>query len=864
MKPQSKAVFKIITISVFLLVILFYFTDKYFFNGYKNMEKKEIVSSVRIFKRLLDEYESLLNNSNKHWSSWDDTYEFAQNLNEDYIKKNIIKENFSNIKSNFMIFVNNKGKVIYSKGFDIYNGNFIDVPNGLVKYIESNPNMYKHTSINNYKSGFIVLDGKIMIISSMPIVKFKESSSINGSLVMARYITGNEVKAISEVVGEKTELRILDQVSLKKIISCETFTEKGERIYINSIDDNSISAFSIIKDIDGKPSFMITMKYARDIYTLSHKGKIIFSVSMIIIVLFFVVAILIVIDKYIFKVLNQQQSLLNTIPAGVFYKDKNMKYIIANKFFCDTMKIDMNSINEKNYCDLVGDSELAYKAKKADKEIKSTLGSVIGLESQYVNKNGDTRWMSTYKSPVLDSHGNFNGIVGVMFDVTYLKEMTEKLDFASYYDSITMLPNRNYFIKNLYEIIEKSKIEKSQFSILYIGIDNFARINETIGHLAGDELLRDMAKRISNSLSTHGIISRVGGDEYAVIIDEVDIDVINDCCSNLLKVIRMPWDYNGKSYHITASIGIVSYPQDGLNSEELLKNSHTTMHLSKFNGKNRFLYYSKKFSEYFIEKFNMENELRLALQKGEFVLYYQPQIDAKTKKIIGLEALIRWIHPEKGMLSPGVFIPIAEESGLIVPIGEWVIKESCRQIKEWINKGISGIKISINISAKQFEQENLVDIIKESISESEISPCLLEIEITESVVMKDKIKTIEKLNKIKEIGINILMDDFGTGYSSLLYLKSFPIDKVKIDQNFVKDMSKNKDYEAIVKTIILLARQLGIGTIAEGIEEEWEYNKLKEFGCDEMQGYFFGRPSAPDIIQKMIEEKEKYIDINAI
>jgi diguanylate cyclase (GGDEF)-like protein len=501
--------------------------------------------------------------------------------------------------------------------------------------------------------------------------------------------------------------------------------------------------------------------------------------------------------------------------------------------------------------ELEGNINTINAARDLDLEIKENLKPVLNVESQSRNEKGETIWLSTSKAPVLDYKGNFDGVVGVISDITSLKKMYEELDFAACYDKLTMLPNRNFFIKSLENFISRDENKWREFSVLYIGIDKFNLINETMGYAAGDELLRVVAFRINKVLNMESLVSRISGDEFAVALNVKEYNKLNSICRKILNSIKKAWEYENEHYYLTASIGIALFPIDGEDIEIILKNSHAALGQAKMNGIDSYCYYSEELGDYILKKLNIENDLRLAIEKNEFVLYYQPQVELKTNKIIGVEALIRWNHPQKGMIPPGVFIPIAEESGQIIQIGEWVIEESCKQIREWINKGIEGLKVSINVSAKQFESD-VVSKIKEEIIKNDIGFNSLEVEVTESILMKDKDITLKKLNLLKSLGINILLDDFGTGYSSLLYLKTFPIDKIKIDQNFIKGFNKNDDTLTIVKIIIILANELGIKAIAEGVEFEEQYEKLLELGCEEIQGFLFGKPSLPEVIENLI------------
>lgn len=851
---RNKVLLSTFFISISMLFSIFYFADKYFYSNYTAIEDKEIIDSVKSVKGLLNKYEDMINNANGDWSAWDDMYRFIQDQNEDFINSNLQKENFISLSTNFMIFVNEQGKVIYSKGYDLYNGEEISPPLNLIKYIESNDEINKHSDLKSRKSGFVSVDKDMFVLSSMPIKKSSFEGPIKGTLILARIITDNEIAYINKFSSDKVNLEQITDNSYNELKSLRLYSERNEEVYLKNINKNTFLVKSVINDISGKPALILSVNFPRDVYIISSQGETVFLVITAVIILFSVIITIYLLERYVFRILLQQESLLNTIPAMVYYKDRNFKYIMANNVFCENFKVDQSSIKGKEYEEI--DNKIYIEENKnIELQVQKSLKPVLDVEVTHVNEEGNTQWFSLSKAPVLDSKGNFNGIVGIMVDITNVKEMSNKLDIASYYDSLTMLPNRELFMRSLSEFIKKYEEEKSCFSVLYIGVDNFALINEVMGHQAGDELLRVVAQRITRNVKAGSFVSRISGDEFAVILNESDNELIDNSCDYILHSIRRPWKYGTEIHYITISIGISKYPYDGYNCDEIIKSSYTAMKLAKVKGKNTFVYYSKKFSEDFMKKLNIENNLRLALKRNEFVLYYQPQVRIDDMRVIGAEALIRWIHPESGLISPGIFIPIAEESDIILQIGEWVINESCRQIREWRDKGIDNIKISINVSAKQFQQDDLEDILKNAIIKNSIDPSYLEIEITESLFMNNRETVREKLFRIKNMGINILLDDFGTGYSSLLYLSSFPIDKIKIDQNFVRDMLKNKDNNAIIKTIVTLSSQLGIKTIAEGVEEEQQYNNLKELGCDEIQGYLFGKPSKAADIEEMFKAK---------
>jgi diguanylate cyclase (GGDEF)-like protein len=383
----------------------------------------------------------------------------------------------------------------------------------------------------------------------------------------------------------------------------------------------------------------------------------------------------------------------------------------------------------------------------------------------------------------------------------------------------------------------------------------FQRINDSLGYSIGDLLLKAVADRLTNSLrksdyvarsdeeETINVVSRVGGDEFIVLAQ--DISQAQDAAKmsrRLLEEISAPYDLNGREVFLTVSIGISLYPDDGTDVDDLLKNAEKAMRHTKSEGKNNFYFYSSSMHTSVLAVLIMESDLHKALERNEFVLYYQPQVDATTRMVKGMEALIRWIHPDKGLIPPMQFIPLAETSGLIIPIGEFVIRTVCRQIKTWQEAGYKQIKISLNVSGRQFDQQNLIEIVKDALQDTMIPSQCLEVEVTESTIMRNPEKAIRILTELKTMGIQISIDDFGTGYSSLSYLKQLPLDFLKIDQSFVKSLVSDSRDQAIVRATIAMAHSLNLKTIAEGVETQEQLSFLQEHGCDEIQGYFFSKP----------------------
>ncbi|OLN22434.1 PAS domain S-box protein [Domibacillus antri] len=441
-----------------------------------------------------------------------------------------------------------------------------------------------------------------------------------------------------------------------------------------------------------------------------------------------------------------------------------------------------------------------------------------------------------YLSPIFEN-GEVIEVVGTATDITERKKAEKAIYRIAHYDYLTGLPNRRLFHKNM-KMIEPSA-NYDPFAVIFIDLDRFKNINDTMGHKAGDQMLKSVARRIEDSIRNGDIVARIGGDEFAILLPGVSRKEAETIAERIIRHVEKSITIDEVEIIVTASMGISMYPEDGLDSETLIKNADAAMYLAKEVGKNNYQFFTKELDEKNTKKMRLERELHKALERNQFQLHYQPQLDIHSGRILGVEALIRWKHPELGTISPSDFIPLAEETGLIVPIGNWVLKTACRQNKEWQNAGFPPVRVSVNVSMRQFTQLNFVDHVKEALEQSGLSSEWLDIEITESMTLEGDIFH-SALLKLKELNIHVSMDDFGTGYSSLSSLRHFPINKLKIDQTFVKKLDETN--KAIVTMIVTLAKNLNMNVIAEGVETTEQAAFLKGMNCNEAQGYLFAKP----------------------
>ncbi|ANU21876.1 EAL domain-containing protein [Planococcus donghaensis] len=445
------------------------------------------------------------------------------------------------------------------------------------------------------------------------------------------------------------------------------------------------------------------------------------------------------------------------------------------------------------------------------------------------------------------------GIINKIFNEIngYQKDLTKQ----AHYDALTELPNRVLFQKKVDHLIDSIKNEKNQqaFAVLFIDLDRFKIINDTMGHSTGDSLLKEVASRLTNCVPETTIVSRFGGDEFTVLLSNIKNKVVvHDMAKEINETILQPFFLKNNEYYISTSIGISMYPIDGSNSELLIKNADIAMYKAKESGKSNYVFYQNEFNHQPVRRLQLENNIRKALELEEFQVYYQPKIKMPSEEIGGMEALIRWFHPELGTISPSEFIPLAEETGLINPIGKWVLRQACMQNKKWQDEGLPPVVMAINISAYQFHYGSLVQTVTEILKETGLEGKWLELELTESLLINNEEYVLKSIENLKKLGIKVSIDDFGTGYSSLSYLKRFPIDTIKIDRSFIKDILEKKEMKSITRAIITMGHGLGCQLVAEGVETEEQKELLTTYGVDQIQGYYYSAAVSKEHATAMI------------
>lgn len=554
------------------------------------------------------------------------------------------------------------------------------------------------------------------------------------------------------------------------------------------------------------------------------------------------------------KRLEDYASTFELAAVGIGHVASTGKFIHVNRKLCEMLGYTREELLDRTVKE-ISHPEDEHVTDTMRDQLRAGRIDSFKIEKRYIRKDGSTMWAELTTALKRGSSGMGLYDVSVVEDITARKAAEGRVQYLATHDEMTGLPNRSLFGQLLKHAVENALRYQGHFAVMFIDLDRFKHINDCLGHEAGDALLKEIARRFRGCLRASDVVARLGGDEFVVLLHEIDSESqVLSVARNLLSAAMKPVLIQGQDCRVTASIGISLFPRDGADENTIMRNADLAMYLAKQEGKNNFQFYSEKIQSGAVEKLVLESHLRRAVELEEFDIHYQAKVYLKTGEIRGMEALLRWNNAHLGNVPPTQFIPLAEEMGLIVPIGKWVLRRACAQSVAWQRQGLMPVCVSVNLSPRQFSDPDLIDDVKQVLEETGMDPGLVELEITESMVMSDADHAVQILQEIKRLGVKVAIDDFGTGYSSLSQLKRFPVDTLKVDRSFIRELGNNEEDRAITQAIITMSKTLGLNVVAEGVENAEQQSFLSSHNCDEIQGFHFSKPLPGDQFAALLQQ----------
>jgi diguanylate cyclase (GGDEF)-like protein/PAS domain S-box-containing protein len=867
--------------------------------GFTRLEERATQEAVQRSALALEAESQALATICRDWAAWDDTYRFVQDLNPSYIASTLNEETLSGLNIPLVLFVDRAGKIVHSARGSA------EAPavSAVQPYVGQRSRLLARCLKGGSAAGLLRLPHSLVMVAVHPILTSRREGPARGMLVMVRPFSHADLDRVARASSSALQYRRLDASDLPADFQVARGELRPGRTLVRPRDENAISGYTLISDVTGAPALVLRANLDRGIH---HQGRTTFVGSVL--VLLVVVSLLgLAIDTVLNRaVLNRLSRLGKSVRDIAARRDPAARVTVAGNDELSHLGADINgmlaalgeaqeSLGEsearlRSILDSVHTGFLIIDAEthvvvEANPAALQLLGApreaVVGTvchahlcpaelgqcpitdlcqeldnsERMLITANGER--IPVLKTAALVSLGGKQHILESFVDITERKQAEEAIRYQAQHDGLTDLPNRAHFLERLREGLERARRDGQAVAVLFLDLDRFKTINDTLGHAIGDELLKEVAQRLADTLRGRDRVARLGGDEFAALLTDVESpEGAAVAARRILNALRAPFSIHGHELHTAASIGIGLFPRDGDDAESLLQSADVALYHAKDQGRNTFRYYDSWINVSTRERLSLENDLRRALEREELTVYYQPQVHVPTSRIVGMEALLRWRHPELGMILPGIFIPIAEETGLIEPIGEWVLKQTCRQNKSWQRENLAPVMIAVNLSPVQFHQQNLVAAVRQALGESGLDPRHLQLEITESTAMRNVDFSIRLMGRLKEMGVSLCLDDFGVGYTSLIYLKQFPLDTVKIDRGFLGGPRTDDSDAAIISAIIAIAHSLGLGVIGEGIETPAQLRLLLERDCETMQGYLFGRPVPPEEATLLLREQQ--------
>jgi len=779
------------------------------------------------------------------WAVWDDAYRYMQERDPRFTASNLIDNSFAALRLNVILFLDEQGQPVAGRGFDLTQGELRPIPAGLLAEIGRDNTFWSFRDASQSLQGLLMLPEGPLLLAAHAILPGDGSGPARGALLMGRFLDREELARLAERCGLQLDFSPAEPADFRP--EQEVWISGFVEVRLRPLDGARLQGHYLLRDVYGAPALGVTALLPRSVYNKGRQTIVYFNVWLLGVSLLAGVVLYLVWARLLASRERQRES--EQLFRHIFQESTD------GFFLCDEQGRVVD-VNRRAW------TRLGYRPEELLQLSWEDVGTTLPLSKLLTameSGSGQVELMvrcrdrSSFPAQIGISRFKSNGrcyFFILMRDLSeqreaerMLQENQTRLDFLAYHDVLTGLPNRVQAFERLGQSLDRARQRGTMVALLLLDLDLFKNINDALGHNAGDEILVEVGRRLEKIIRESDFVARFGGDEFLVVVEgTTDLAAARAVAHKILVSIAEPFNVGEQHFYLTGSLGISLYPRHAADAQSLLKCVDTAMYQAKEQGRNSFQFYTPLMHADLNSRLALESDLRKALEAGQLCVHYQPQYDLQTGQLIGLESLVRWQHPERGLLMPRQFIQVAEESGLIVRLGEEVLRRACRQSMLWQAQGLPALPLAVNISARQFSQAVFVDTVVKILEETALPPHLLELELTESMLMQSVTSTVELLGALRRIGVRLAIDDFGTGYSSLNYLKRFPFSRLKIDQSFVSNLVNNANDAAIVAAIIALGSSLQMEVLAEGIETVEQLAVLRRLGCRQGQGYLFARP----------------------
>ncbi|ABA89553.1 sensor diguanylate cyclase/phosphodiesterase, CHASE4 and PAS domain-containing [Syntrophotalea carbinolica DSM 2380] len=819
-----------------------------FLKSFTRLENDRAYETLHRVVGVYQENLAFLERMTKDWANWDDAYAFMQTRDPSFITSNVVDSTFSTLNVNVILFLDEQGLPVAGKAYDLIRHGAVPMYVGLQDHFttESFATLVEHQ--RRGVTGLLRLPQGLLMLSWQPILTGEGQGPSRGALLMGRLLDSRELDRL----GAKAE-QSLEFGRLHSGPSWPSWSEQSTaapEILLRVVDATRIRARVLFRDIFGVPAAVIGTNLSRDIYAQGLQSIIYFHIWLLVVSLMAGVCILVIWDRLAGSRQRQRDSehlfqhLFQFSADAFFLCEEQGRFVDVNHQSCAVLGFDRQKLLSLSWSDIT-DAAIGNLLSRTQ---RLSTAAPVPMEATFTGNRG-----RTFVGDVSVTHLEIQD--QVLFFVlvrditerkaadTMLRKQKARLNYLAYHDVLTGLPNRLKAIELLQTYIGRANQRDTMVAVLIFDLDRFKNLNESLGHETGDEILMEVARRIQEMLRDTDVVARFGGDEFLVLLEHVaDSTGVKHVAEKLLEAIAQPLRIGEQQFYLTGSIGISLYPKHGENAQTILKAADSAMYFAKEQGRNTYRFFIPSINVEVEERLYLETDLRQALNLEQFMLFYQPEFNLHTGKVECLETLLRWQHPKRGIVGPGEFIPLAEDTGLIVPIGEWVLQEACRQVIAWREQGLPSIRVAVNISARQFRQSGFIEMVFRVLKQYGLAAEWLELEITESFVIQSAEHALNMFKVLRQSGISLAVDDFGQGYSSLSYLRKFPFTKLKMDRAFVKNVVNDPHDEAIAAAIIAMGDSLGQEVVAEGIETREQLDTLRTLGCPCGQGYYLALP----------------------